>query len=473
MASRKKYLKLIVLSALSTAILVILLASHHQNDDLVHVSVMKADVGHQSGSGNCSKNVLGQRDMATLSSEDPEDVLLTVKLSGKETLFLYAAYFDDRGVFSSVYVRLTGMLHRQYLDQLDKLYCYIWFSGSDDAVSVKAAGDVIWKYDGRYQAVMISCPLTRKPYKRDSGGVPEAASVGEVRFPKTRSALNIRRKTGAASNGEGVAICTKVTYGRPDPVRLIEWIEVNRILGARTIYIYNASVQGEANRVLERYSELGLVTLRQHSFPVALTQLVFKETFPTSDYSQNWELEVLSINDCLYTAVEPFLVVIDIDEVLYPDGRLSGFVASDLVKYAADVVSFVFHTAVYSDELVPDGNATGVPSYLHTVLYNRRTRIDWESPKSITRRRLCIYHAHHMCFRSADGFRLRYDVDHKFGHVRHYRRRCRLTGEPNKCAKLLQNPERDRSMDALAPDLTERVRNVLVDLGMYEKLGLS
>ena len=470
MITRRKCVRLLLVTC-STIVLVAVLRSNIRKHDTKHVFVSGASGHYQNVSSNeICRNVSHNQNVFQMA-EDPskqgEDVLYAVPLATEGALFIYAAYFDERALFSGVYVRLTGMLHRNHLDYLDRLYCHIWFPGSDEPKSAKAEGSVIWKYDAHYQAIILSCPLIRKA----GGGQhesPEAVSISQFRCPKTGPAIRIRN--GSAPNDGTVAVCTKMTYGAPDPVRLTEWIELNRILGVRTIYLYNTSIRGEANRVLAHYSAMGVVALRQHRFPEMLSAGFLNQTFPTADYGQNWELEILSINDCLYTATEPFLAVIDVDEILYPDrhGSLARFVASDLVTSdEADVVSFVFHTAVYSDELEPEAN-NSLPWYLHTLRHNRRTRIDWESPKSVTRRRLCLYHAHHMCFRSADGSRLRLDVDHRYGHVRHYRRRCRLTGEPNKCQKLLRNPEVDRSLDRVLPELTERVRNALVVLGLYK-----
>ena len=312
---------------------------------------------------------------------------------------------------------------------------------------------------------MISCPL---PWLLSSNNAfaPETVSISEHLCEHVNSSsITITNRTEEQKGGIG--ICTKVIYGSPDPIRLVEWIELNKMLGADSIYMYNTSVYGPVNKVLEYYAKKGYITLYQHPFPNTMTKATSNQTFPTSNYYQNWEYEILSINDCLYTAKEEFLAVFDIDEILYPawHGSLSQFVTSDFVVNSPSTVSYLFHTGVYSDEIVPDTN-NSTPWYLHTILRNRRTRIDWESPKSITRRRNCMYHGHHMCFRVAGDFRVRHDVPHKYGHLRHYREKCRLTGEPNKCQKLLRNPELDRSLDKFGSSLGKRVFDVLRHLGL-------
>lgn len=37
---------------------------------------------------------------------------------------------------------------------------------------------------------------------------------------------------------EPIPVCTKVIYGSPDPVRLVEWIDMNQLMGVDRIYIY-------------------------------------------------------------------------------------------------------------------------------------------------------------------------------------------------------------------------------------------
>ena len=151
-------------------------------------------------------------------------------------------------------------------------------NGYTQPISVKAEGHVIWKYFGTYQAVMISCPL---PWLLSSNNafVPETVSISENLCEHVNSSsITITNRTEEQKGGIG--ICTKVIYGSPDPIRLVEWIELNKMLGADSIYMYNTSVYGPVNKVLEYYAKKGYITLYQHPFPNTMTKATSNQTLP-------------------------------------------------------------------------------------------------------------------------------------------------------------------------------------------------
>ena len=44
-------------------------------------------------------------------------------------------------------------------------------------------------------------------------------------------------------------------------VRLVEWLELLRILGADRVFLYSLAMQGNVSRVVEHYTAAGLVDL--------------------------------------------------------------------------------------------------------------------------------------------------------------------------------------------------------------------
>ena len=68
---------------------------------------------------------------------------------------------------------------------------------------------------------------------------------------------------------------------------------------------------------------------------------------------------------------------------------------------------------------------------------------------------------HHVCLTSLPGYPNRAEASTEVGHLRPYRRKCRLTGEPNKCEKLLKNPVKDSSLGIYSTVLDRKVRPVL------------
>jgi hypothetical protein len=239
------------------------------------------------------------------------------------------------------------------------------------------------------------------------------------------------------------------------------------ILGASHIYLYNTSVSGKANDVLYYYQDKGMISVIPHNFLTQLTKRLWNTTFPTINYNQNWELEILSMNDCLYRAREKYLVNLDIDEILQLKADFLEYMVKIGEKEIPKAASLVFQTGVYSNELGADPNKT-IPKYLHTMRHDRRTTIDYESPKSILRRWHCMVTGHHVCLNALPPFPITFHVHQSHGHLHHFRRKCRLTGEPHKCEKLLKNPIVDKALHVHLRELDSRVKPVLDRLKLLE-----
>lgn len=392
---------------------------------------------------------------ATTASNDVLYHVTAARRSVRYGLYLYRGYYDDR-VFPSV-VRVSGMISQRQLGYLGGFYCYLWLQNVSLPIVVRAEGRTIWKYYGAFQAVQFSCHIPTEQRDAVPSHVTLADSVCQEPSHRVPVRVPVRVPQRALGALPDFGVCLKVLYGAPDPVRLLEWIEVNLALGAGSIYVYNASITGKANDVLRYYAQKNLVFLQDHQFPEKLSREELGEGFPTTDYNQNWELELLSMTDCIYTGREKYLVNIDIDEVLFATNY------TDLTRYLrhretthAPVTSLVFHTAVYSDELTPaHPSPDHVPAYMHMLRQNVRTRIDWESPKSVVLRSSCLALGHHICQRPLSNANVRADENEAVGHVRHYRHKCRLTGERGKCAKLLSAPVKDDSLFFLKEKLNE------------------
>lgn len=106
-------------------------------------------------------------------------------------------------------------------------------------------------------------------------------------------------------------------YGYGRDYELIEWIELNRILGAEKFIIYNYSSTGKINNALEYYSKRGLVEVIQWRLPMAV------DTFPVNTEPEiHYFAQSAALNDCLYRnkGESEFVVNIDLDEFIIPRG---------------------------------------------------------------------------------------------------------------------------------------------------------
>ncbi|CAG5115939.1 unnamed protein product, partial [Candidula unifasciata] len=66
----------------------------------------------------------------------------------------------------------------------------------------------------------------------------------------------------------GLAICAKVAHSAGlDPERIIEWFELQRMLGVDKVLIYNLGVPERVRRVFRFYQEIGVLDLQPYELP--------------------------------------------------------------------------------------------------------------------------------------------------------------------------------------------------------------
>ena len=100
----------------------------------------------------------------------------------------------------------------------------------------------------------------------------------------------------AASNLKKNGLCVKPIYGKWDnPLRLVEFIEMYRLLGVDHFLFYNHSIGEKASEVLGHYKATGYVTLLDWNLPVASDRKMIRT-----------EAMFTSINDCIVRSVNRY-----------------------------------------------------------------------------------------------------------------------------------------------------------------------
>ena len=91
-------------------------------------------------------------------------------------------------------------------------------------------------------------------------------------------------------------LCVKPIYGKWDnPLRLVEFIEMYRLLGVDHFLFYNHSIGEKASEVLGHYKVTGYVTMLDWNLSVASN----RKTIRT-------EAMFTSINDCIVRSVNRY-----------------------------------------------------------------------------------------------------------------------------------------------------------------------
>jgi len=124
----------------------------------------------------------------------------------------------------------------------------------------------------------------------------------------------VERPRRAAENDD-VAVCVQAAFGNLDRRRLVEWFELQRLLGVSSIGVYTTlATHPDTRKTLAQYGRTPLVTLR------------------TIDYLDgrfgdglSLMVNLAAVNDCFYRHLytHRFIAVIDFDEVYLPLDRSS------------------------------------------------------------------------------------------------------------------------------------------------------
>ena len=253
--------------------------------------------------------------------------------------FVYSAYYDARDTKKPV-VRVIGVTRTK---RSNKVMCRLYFdskkinshtsnfkltnntSSNDNGQHTQSfydvpAGTFIIRenWNLKYSACFVTCP-TKIPASSDTKEtpIPESVSIfpAESSDPKITNTLPVINYDNGGTgtyevNKTDVGVCVKpIHFHYNKTLELIEFIELNKILGVTKFTFYNHTMSDEVSCVLNYYT---------------------KQERTTSVMS--WDLQVDSqteirteglfaaLNDCLYRNMNDFryLMLIDFDEFIIP-----------------------------------------------------------------------------------------------------------------------------------------------------------
>ncbi|CAL4148677.1 unnamed protein product, partial [Meganyctiphanes norvegica] len=254
------------------------------------------------------------------------------KVSGRN-IFLYSAHYDARFVYqlnTYHYVRVIGMSIGK-LKPEEKYYCSLWYNHINNPIVVEAEVKEVWvtrwnkdATSDAHHAYMFVCPVPLDI--QESKSYTEYVSISSDSCGLLTNLLPVQRK-GLIERRNGklkkkYAICVKgLDLNEDYSIRLVEWIEMNFILGADKIFMYQYRVHPNVSLVLDYYIKKGKVEV----IPLTLPGTQPNDPEERSLYikRQIWQKrrnEIVPYNDCLYKNLYTynFIIPLDIDEVIVP-----------------------------------------------------------------------------------------------------------------------------------------------------------
>lgn len=377
---------------------------------------------------------------------------------------LYGAYLDRRKTSRiGPAVRLLAVHDR--IKPTAVTHCQLWFEERDQPVVVR---NLEYKYvwnskwgnyrDRVLQPYLLACVLPAEVRHL----VP--ASVSLVENPCDRATNNLRvhyepPEQGAARGD--FAVCVKgLDFLHEDlSVRLVEWIELVRLLGAEKIYFYELQVHPNITKVLEYYTERGLVSVTPVTLPGGQPNLPgLQHMYLKKKTTHKRQMELIPYNDCLYRHMyrHRWLALLDIDEVIVPleDPDWGGLMRRALpLAVPADGKpprsSYHASNLYFLDSLRHEhGWEEGVPRYMHMLQHVYRTRNFTKPGQYVkafheTDRVLALHN--HFPLACLGGACSSYALETRHARLQHYRADC-VTALSKTCAELRAQPERDTAL---------------------------
>ncbi|XP_059479782.1 uncharacterized protein LOC132199227 [Neocloeon triangulifer] len=175
-------------------------------------------------------------------------------------------------------------------------------------------------------------------------------------------------------------------------VRLVEWIELLRILGANRIIFYQLQVHPNISKVLEYYSKTRNVDVVSMTMPGNYPNVpeLMNQLMGENGMYQ-WIQDLIDYNDCFYKYYNSFryIVLIDVDEVIIPLNGVDTW--HDLIFKMAIPKAKAIKNVTYSNFVARNvyfmdissetrwSPSPDIPPYMH-ILQNVVRRVDPSPP---------------------------------------------------------------------------------------------
>jgi hypothetical protein len=337
-------------------------------------------------------------------------------------LYVYSAFFDYRSSLGSEpQVAIISVIEQEWLTRM--LWCRIFYEGhgAEKRSSLvrgwlmPAGAGVLISDDAKLVENVIVCPLQSESCPPSS----VALAWGDGSDEQTAFLVPVETvRRSAAIPPRDLAICVSVSYGNIDRTRLIEWLEMQRILGVDLVVVYNHSLSGPAAAVLRSYTDIPNETNRPSVTRVDRLRVEIRQSH---DFlaprlaAQSFLLHMSPvINDCMYRHHGLFrhFAVIDLDEVIVPrtgHHRLPDLLAS---LSTGRIGAFVFRNAYFFLDFQSAGDLFEKPGKrsetMLSVYETARRRLRPSPPqysvKSIVDSDACVAMHNHYCWTFTTGF---------------------------------------------------------------------
>ncbi|XP_045195020.2 uncharacterized protein LOC123550658 [Mercenaria mercenaria] len=256
------------------------------------------------------------------------------------TAYVFAAYLVD----TKNEIVIVGIKDGRASDY----YCQFWkrnFGNQNLKMEEKTARVIILPegHSHRYTAVLFQCKVS------PSMELPTHVSIVDRSCETPMNLLDIQILGKSSAFKHRFTVClTPLNFRYNRAYEIIEWIELNRLLGADKFIVYNYSSAINLAHVLEYYSKRGLTEVVQWNLPVGV------DTWPR-EYKPveiHYFGQIAALHDCLYRnkGVSEFIVNLDVDEFIIPHGENVTSWTEMLTQLKHDSKVYIFRNTFFKKE---------------------------------------------------------------------------------------------------------------------------
>ena len=225
--------------------------------------------------------------------------------------FLFGFKYDFHNLQSSLWLNI------HFIHIFESTFIYHWYSSV---------------FYSRFKTSIFYCRL---PDNR----VPFAISLITQQSATSHNLLPVRSQIVKPEDKKSFAVCVSPLFGKYNSsYELIQWIELNRILGAELFVFYNYSTGANIDDILRFYEKKGLVQIVQWN----LTKFRLGSKPELVYIGQH-----SAMNDCLMKVknVSEYVVNIDLDEFIVPHSNLSTWL--DIVQKVPKRSGYTFRSSFF------------------------------------------------------------------------------------------------------------------------------
>ncbi|KAL4234716.1 hypothetical protein ACF0H5_006358 [Mactra antiquata] len=223
-------------------------------------------------------------------------------------VFVYSAYHVQNKIV--VIAAKTSVVKR--------VFCQLWYQRNNTdgffLSQISATATTLPESHGyRYASSFIDCPI-------DSDKVPEYVSIVTEKCQDPKHFLRVQSAVKPHNHERKFTVCLpplNLNYSKA--YEFVEWVELNRILGAEKFLIYKHCVAKNIEQVLDYYTKQGLVDVLSWNLPMSTRYFHGDKRVHEIHYFG----QVAALNDCLYRNKKSskFVVNVDLDEFIVPHSK--------------------------------------------------------------------------------------------------------------------------------------------------------